>query len=172
MHETALAEQDFLRALKLAPNDADHTNNYGWFLCQNGREKQAMELFEKVIANPAYTSPSKPLVNAGMCSLKMKNDFLAEKYFSQALRVDPGNVSANLNLATIYYQSRDWQRAQYYVNRLVKADNVTAGTLWLGIKIAHKLQDVMGEESLAVQLRRRHPDSDEFALLERGAFDE
>lgn len=172
MHEVALAEQDFVRAQRLAPDNGDVANNYAWFLCRNQREKEAMEMFDRVIKNPAYKSPAKVLTNAGMCSQRMKNDYLAQQYFLQALRFDPANFEANLNLSRIYYQAKDWARAQFYINRLVKVDDVTASTLWLGIKIAHKLQDMLAEESLAVQLRRRHPDSDECALLGRGAFDE
>jgi len=172
LHETVLAEQDFQRAQRMAPENADIANNYAWFLCRNQREKEAMEMFEKVIKNPAYKSPAKVLINAGMCSQRMKNDYLAQQYLLKAIRFDPANYDANFNLAGIYYQNKDWVRAQFYIGRLVKDEDVSAATLWLGIKIAHKAQDALTEDSLSLQLRRRHPDSDESVLLGRGAFDE
>src|SRR5205814_5872861 len=36
------AESNFERGLRLSPNDADLNHNYGWFLCQNGREKDSI----------------------------------------------------------------------------------------------------------------------------------
>ncbi|HEV2608658.1 MAG TPA: type IV pilus biogenesis/stability protein PilW, partial [Noviherbaspirillum sp.] len=54
----------------------------------------------------------------------------------------------------------------------MKADIMTADVLWLAIKTERKLGDRAAETSLATQLRRRHPNSVEYAALQRGAFDE
>ena len=40
------AEQSFERALALAPNDSDVHHNWGWYLCQHKREREALQ--EKV----------------------------------------------------------------------------------------------------------------------------
>lgn len=170
--ENGLAEQDFLRVTKLSPNSLDNVNNYGWFLCQTGREKQAMEMFDRVIRDRTYTQPVKALNNAGLCSLKMKNDELAESYFAQSIRFDTNNPTTNLNLARINYKKQDWVRAQFYINRLIKAEAYTSEILWLGIKINHKLNDQIAVDSLAVQLHRRFPDSTEDALSQHRAFNE
>lgn len=172
MHDDNLAEQDFLRVLNKAPNNPENINNYAWFLCLNGREKQAMGMFEQVIKDRTYTQPVKALNNAGLCSLKMKNDGLAATYFAQSFRLDANNPTTNLNLAHISYKKQDWKDAQFYVNRLIKAEAYTPEIIWLAIKTSHKLNDRAAESSLAAQLRRRYPDSNEYVLLERGAFDE
>ena len=36
LHENAIAQRNFERALALSPNDPDINNNYGWFLCRTG----------------------------------------------------------------------------------------------------------------------------------------
>lgn len=172
MHEDNLAEQDFLKVMKMTPHNPDNMNNYAWFLCLNGRETQAMTMFDQVIKDRAYTQPVKALNNAGLCSLKMKNDTLAEDYFSQSLRFDPNNPTTNLNLARLSYKKQNWTLAQFYINRLIKAESYTPEVLWLGIRISHKLNDPMAKSSLAVQLRRRFPESTEYAKLQRGAFNE
>lgn len=172
MQENDLAEQDFLKVMKLAPNSLDNTNNYGWFLCQTGREKQAMEMFDRVIKDRTYAQPVKALNNAGLCSLKMKEDARAESFFSQSIRLDANNPTTNLNLARINYKKQDWTRAQFYINRLIKSEAYTPEILWLAIKINHKLNDQIAVESLSVQLHRRFPDSAEDALSQRGAFNE
>jgi len=172
MQDNDLAEQDFLKASRLAPNNPDNINNYGWFLCQTGKEKQAMELFDRVIKDRTYTQPVKALNNAGLCSLKMKDVALAESYFSQSIRFDANNPTTNLNLARINYKKQDYSRAQFYINRLIKSDSDSAEILWLAIKINHKLNDQMTVTTLYTQLHRRYPDSDEDASYQRGAFDE
>jgi len=172
MQENDLAEQDFLKADNLKPYEPDNTNNYGWFLCQTGREKQAMEMFDRVIKDRTYTQPVKALNNAGLCSLKMKNDALAETYFSQSIRFDANNPTTNLNLSRINYKKQDWVRSQFYINRLIKSESYTPEILWLAVKINHKLNDQVGVSSLSAQLHRRFPDSPEDASSQRGAFDE
>ena len=37
LREMTLAEEDFKQALRLAENDPEINNNYGWFLCQTAR---------------------------------------------------------------------------------------------------------------------------------------
>lgn len=172
MGENKLAEENFLQAIKLSPNTPDFNNNYGWFLCQNGREKESIGYFDAALKNRAYQSPAKALNNAGICSLKLKNKAAAERYFSQAFQYDPGNTITNSNLARLYYDQGDYERARFYIGRVMKADVMTADVLWLAIKIERKLGDRAAESSLVTQLRRRHGGSAEFAAYQRGAFDE
>lgn len=172
MGETRLAEENFQRAMQLAPYNPELGNNYGWFLCQNGRPKESIQYFEGALKNRSYQSPAKALNNAGLCSLKMKDVAAAERYFSQAFQQDPGNPSVNANLAKVYYERRDYDRARFYINRVIKADVTSADVLWLAIKIEHKAGDRASEASLATQLRRHYPNSAEFAFYQRGAFDD
>lgn len=172
MGETRLADESFQQALRLAPNTPDFNNNYGWFLCQNGREKESIAYFDAALRNRAYQSPAKALNNAGICSLKLKNTVAAERYFSQAFQYDPANPTTNGNLARIYYDQGDHERARFYISRVMKADVMTADVLWLAIRIERKLGDRAAESSLATQLRRRHGGSAEYAAYQRGAFDE
>src|SRR6266513_6348661 len=48
------AEQSFAQALQLAPNDSDIRHNWGWYLCQHGREHDALVEFETAVRNPLY----------------------------------------------------------------------------------------------------------------------
>jgi type IV pilus assembly protein PilF len=172
MGENQLADENFLRALRFAPNNPDFNNNYGWFLCQSGQERQSISYFEAALKNRSYQSPAKALNNAGACSLKMKDGEMAEKYFSQAFQYEPANPLTNTNLARMYFDRRDYERARFYIGRVMKADVMNADVLWLAIRIERKLGDRAAESSLATQLRRRHPNSLEYAAYQRGAFDE
>jgi type IV pilus assembly protein PilF len=170
--EIQAAEDNFLRAIRLAPGNSDLANNYGWFLCQNGREKQSIAYFEKAIKDLTYSAPDKVLSNAGVCSLRLKDVASAERYFMRGFREQPGNPSINVNLAKIYYDQGDYEKAKFYIDRVIKAEIMAADVLWLAIKIENKRLDQVAVTGLSTQLRRRHPTSKEYALLQRGAFDE
>jgi type IV pilus assembly protein PilF len=176
MGETALADDSYQRALKLAPGNPELANNYGSFLCQQaGRAPQAMQQFESALKNPAYTSPVNALINAGSCSLRNKNLDAAERYLLDALRVGPDVPTTTALLARMYYERRDYSRASFFINRLdtlAKLDAWTADQLWLAIRVNRKQGDKSMEASLVNQLRRRFPASPELAAFQRGAFDE
>jgi type IV pilus assembly protein PilF len=172
MGETALAEESFQRAMRLAPNNPDLSNNYGWFLCQTGKEKQSIAHFEAALNNRAYQSPAKALNNAGVCSLKSKDLESAARYLTAAFGQDPGNLDTNANLAKLHYARGDYQQARFYIARATKADTLSADVLWTAIKVERKLGNRPAETSFVTQLRRRHPNSPELAAYLRGAFDE
>ncbi|HEV2612349.1 MAG TPA: type IV pilus biogenesis/stability protein PilW, partial [Noviherbaspirillum sp.] len=126
MGENRLAEDNFLQSIKLAPSNPDLTNNYGWFLCQTGRERQAMSYFESALNNRTYQSPAKALNNAGVCSVKVKDLAAAERYFIRAFQFEPGNPLTNAHLAKLHYDKKDYERARFYIGRVMKADIMTA----------------------------------------------
>lgn len=172
MDQMPLAEENFTKAIRLAPSNPDLSNNYGWFLCQSGRERQSISYFEAALRNRSYQSPAKALHNAGVCSLKLKNEAMAEQYFMQAFKIEPDNLAVTVGLARIFFKRGDYERARFYISRAIKANMLTSEVLWLGIKIENKFGDRAAENSLVTQLRRRHADSPEYAAYKRGAYDE
>jgi type IV pilus assembly protein PilF len=174
--ETALADENYQRALKAAPRNPELANNYGAFLCQSAdKPEQAMRYFELALGNRTYQSRVSALVNAGNCSLKTQNYDAAQRYLLDALRYEPDLPAISAGLARVYYARRDYQRAGFFINRLTaaaKLDTLSADVLWLALRVQHKLGERSVEASLAAQLRRRFPGSPEFAAFERGAFDE
>ncbi|MFC0253583.1 type IV pilus biogenesis/stability protein PilW [Massilia consociata] len=171
-----LADENYQQALRIAPNNPELANNYGSFLCQTlNKPAQAMPYFDAALRNRAYQTPVSALVNAGMCSLRTRNHEAAERYLLEALRYNPELQATNAGLARIYYERRDYQRAGFFINRLIettKLDTLPADTLWLAMRVQRKLGDRTQEASMAAQLRRRFPGSPEYAAFERGAFDE
>lgn len=175
MGENQLADDNFQRALRLAPKNADVSNNYGSFLCQNGRIKESIAYFDAALANRTYPGRDKALNNAGACSLKLGDTAGAESYLVQALQLTPDLPATNFNLAKVYYLRQDYARAGFFVTRLGKVatmESLTADVLWLAIKVQHRLGDAGAEAGWATQLRRHHAGSPEYAAYQSGAFDE
>ena len=170
LHENGLAEQSFQRALLIEPSNSDLNSNYGWFLCQNGREKESLTYFENAIKNPLYRQPAKPLQNAGVCAQKMGNQVAAEDYFRRSFELDPTGTVSAFNLAEIYYTRKDLQRARFYVGQVNNGAAPTPGSLWLGIRIERRLGNRTNQVALESQLDRLYADSREAQLQKRGIY--
>ncbi|HLB16258.1 MAG TPA: type IV pilus biogenesis/stability protein PilW [Burkholderiales bacterium] len=171
LRENGAAEASFQRGLKLAPQDPDLNHNYGWFLCQTGREDQSLPWFMNAVRSPLYPTPAKSFAAAGRC-LQKRDPAEAMKYYDRALRIDPNNLQALLPYAEILYRRGQLRPAKELVGRYNKlVPEPTAESLWLALRIERKLGDQFAESSLATQLRRRYSNSNEFQSLQRGNYD-
>jgi type IV pilus assembly protein PilF len=171
LKETSKADDSFQRGLRLSPNDPDINHNYGWFLCQNGREKDSIGYFLQAIRNPLYGSPARSYSAAGVCSLRTKNTKDAEEYFVRALKLDAEEPGALLQLGQIRYRQGSVEEARRLVSRHLKLASPSPESLWLAVRIERKLGERAAEHSYANQLRRRFPGSPEYEALQRGHFD-
>lgn len=171
LRENQLAETNFQRALSLAPTDPDINHNYGWFLCQTGREAESIKYFEQAIRNPLYPAPWRSYSAAGICQLRKDNVKEAEGYFLRALRLEPDEPASLLQLGQIRYGQGNLEESRKLVGRFNKLVTPTAESLWLALRIERKLGERVSESSYATQLRRRYPNSREYQLLQRGAYD-
>jgi len=172
LKENDRAQSSFERALSLAPNDPDINHNYGWFLCQSGREPTSVKYFMQAIRNPLYPAPWRSYSAAGFCTLKVNQVKEAEGYFERALKLEPDEPVSLLQLGQIRYRQGNMGEAKKLVARHNKVmAQPSAESLWLGLRIERKLGDRVAEQSFANQLRRRYPESPEFQALMRGQFD-
>lgn len=63
------AEKSYQTALKLSNAQPDVLNNYGTFLCKQGKFEAALSQFEKVLTNPArYYHQADTLENMALCA--------------------------------------------------------------------------------------------------------
>ncbi len=171
LRENDAAQRNFERALALSPNDPDINNNYGWFLCHTGREEASIAYFLAALKNPLYKTPARSYVNAGLCSLKKNDGRDAIDFFERALRSEPDNLLALINLATIQYRRGQLEVARGLVGRFNKLIEPTAESLWLALRIERKLGDNAAENAYAAQLRRRFAGSPEYHNLLKGRFE-
>lgn len=170
MGETPLAEENFAAALRYAPGDPEVFNNYGWFLCQSRREKQAMEYFAAAAKNPLYPTPSKPHTNAGVCAIQLKDYKLAETHLATAMRFDAANTLALFWLAEAVYQQGRAQDARQWIGQLEKALELPAEATWLALRIERKLGNREAEARYTARLKRVFPTAPETVKMLQGDY--
>lgn len=173
LREYGKAEADFARALARAPNDPEVNNNYGWFLCETGKETQSIPYFDRALRDPLYQTPDRAYTNAGVCLLKAGDLDQAQNYLLQAVRVSrSGAVPARLGLARVFFQRGNLEESRLYLNDALRMmDPPTADALWLGVRIERKLGDRRAESGFASQLRGRYPTSPEYQEFLKGNFE-
>jgi type IV pilus assembly protein PilF len=169
LREDEQADADFRLSVQLDSSNSETRNNYGWFLCQRGREKESLKQFQEALKNPLYATPEMAYVNLGMCSKKAGLLKEAENNLQRALVIRPGMPDALYGLAALNYENADYAAAKSYLQRYSQgARELTAEQLWLAVLIERKMRDRNSEASYALQLRKRYPDSRETQLLLQG----
>lgn len=173
LKEYAKAEADFRRALNIAPNDPEVNNNYGWYLCETGKESQSISYFLQALKDPLYETPERAYTNAGACALRAGDTEGAQNYLLNAVRLArDGAPLARLKLAGLFYRKGIVGEAQIYLKEAMRAmDAPTAETLWLALRIERKLGNRGAEGGYAAQLRSRFPTSSEYQEFLKGNFE-
>src|SRR5574340_252234 len=155
-----------VRGLSLDKNDSETHNNYGWFLCERGKEKESIPHFMAALKNPLYGTPERAYLNAGLCSKKAGNKKDAEEFLQRALQVQPSMPQALLAMAELSFDNGDYAVAKkYFAGFSERSDSLTAEQLWLAVRIERKVGDRNAEASYGMQLRKRFPDARETQLL-------
>ena len=169
LNEDKKAEEDFERSLDIDKLDSGTRNNFGWFLCQRGREKESLEQFNEAVKNPLYATPEKAYLNAGLCLKKFGKISEAESYLKLALSKQPKMTEALVGMAELSFAKADYAGAKSFFLRLSKTGaELSAADLLLAARVEHKLGDKNAEASYKIQLRKRFPDSRETQLMLSG----
>ena len=166
LHEDEQAEEDFKKSLRIDPDSSESHNNFGWFLCQSGREKESIPQFLEALKNPLYQTPEVAYANAGVCSHKAGDLVVAEKYLQRALILRSGMPQALYGFAQTRFAVGEFASAKSYLSRYQQSvQDLNAEQLWLAVRIERKMRDRNSEASYALQLKKRYPDSREAQLL-------
>lgn len=162
-----LAEEHYRKSLQLvdenSPDFASFNNNYGVFLCDQGKYKQAQEKFVLAINHPRYQSPQTALENAGLCAQAAGEKGMAEGYFRQSLQHDPRLPRALFAMAQLYFEKKSYLQVRAYIQRLHEVEQPTAASLWLGLRAERQLGNESAVNEYAQILTKQFPDSNETA---------
>ena len=172
LNDERQAEEGFKRALALSPRDPNILHNYGWLACQRKRYGEADDFFNQALQSPLYGDKAKTFMAQGLCQARAGRKAEAERSLARSYELDAGNPITGYNLAALLYQRGELVRAQFYIRRLNNSEFANAESLWLGIRVEHRMGDRVAMLQLVEQLKKRFPQARELSSYERGAFDE
>ncbi|KTB59315.1 type IV pilus biogenesis/stability protein PilW [Pseudomonas syringae] len=160
--EPELAEQYFHKALSASNNDTRIVNNYGSFLYEQKRYKEAYERFEQAAADNLYPERSRVFESLGMTSLQLGNRDQAREQFTKALRLDRRLTRALLEMAQMSYEDKQYVPARDYYDRFSQLGEQNARSLLLGARLAKIYDDRNKAASLGLLLKRLYPGTPEY----------
>ena len=164
--EYDLAEDYYRRALRI---DADHAmalNNYGAFLYDRGRPEEAIEKLRRATRDTGYYRRAQAYENLGLAELKAGVEENAEIAFQRALMLNAGQARSDLELATIYYERKDFAAAKDSYEAYIAIAPQIPRSLWLGIQLFLIFDDSDRVASYALALKNRYPGSREYRLYQ------
>ena len=165
--EMKLAGQHYKKAYEADPDDGDVNNNYGTYLCQTDKQKQAMTHFLKALDDPFYSSPPVALTNAGSCAMRQGDIVTANEYLRAALKIEPDFPDALLNMAKLNYEEENYLTARAFLQRYEAAASHSAESLLLGYRIETASRDSKTANKYTRMLESNFPDSSQTAEVRR-----
>ena len=161
--EPQLAEQHYRKALSESPDDSRIRNNYGSFLFEQERYKEAYESFEKAAADNMYAERSRVFATLGRPAVKLNHPQIAKKPFQKRLRLNRRQPVVLVELAQISFDEKMYVPARDYYQRYSKmVREQDARGLLLGIRLANIFDDRDTAASYGLQLKRLYPGSPEY----------
>ena len=162
--EYDLAEENYKRAIDLSTEFSRLRNNYGAFLYQQRRYKEASEQFEIVVKDTLYAKRAGAYVNMGRCYIRLEEYIKAENAFQRAYLMSRGNNDALVfQLAEVNFLLENYPKSQqYYDAYRSRVERQPARALWLGIRLAEKFDNDNAQSSYALALKNLYPTSKEY----------
>lgn len=153
----AQAGEFYRRAAEAAPGDVIVLNNYGAWLCGNGRAVEAMGYFDRVLSDERHGRHADTLANSGTCAAAAGQPDRTERDLRVALRLDPENALALSSMAEYQYRIGQFFEARAFSQRRLAAAPATAGALRLASQIEEALGDKVNADRYRQQLGTEFP---------------
>ena len=171
------ADASFAQALVIQPNAPDTRYNLGWSQCQQKHFPQADAHFDAALASsrPAAIGKARIWLAKGVCLRDAGQVDAALKALKQAYELALDSPLVAYTYAELLSRQGDEDnilRTRMVLHSLNRSQQANAASLWLGIKVEHRLGETQVMNQLAIQLRKLFPESKELHWYEQGAFNE
>lgn len=145
------------QAVAIAPANGMYANNYGAWLCGNGRAVESLGWFDRALADPAYPTRAAAFANAGSCSRDAGQPVRAEANWRQALALDAANIPALSGMAELQFRSGRYMEARAFAERWLAVAPGDANGLRLALQIEQKLGDNVSAQRYLSRLQALPP---------------
>ena len=158
------AEGYFKKAIEYDPEFEQARNNYGVYLSQMKRYREAAEQFEIAGTALGYDGRIGALENLGRTYLQLNDRPAATKAFLRALEGNRNSLIAHIELVDLLLDAKRIMQAQSLYDEtqlLIRGQGTTPRLLMQGIRLAAAQNDNRARQQLAQQLLSAYPLSEE-----------
>ncbi len=160
--EIQLAETHFKKAIKYSPGFSQARNNYGAFLYQEKRYKDAVDQLQRASEDRFYQYRSQVFENLGVSYLQLNKNTEAEQAFMRSIQLKPSQLRSLIELAEIRLKQRNYVEAREFYRRHKSATQQSARSLWICIRLARVFNNENEEASCSLTLRNVFPKSEQY----------
>mgnify|MGYP000079511162 CR=1 FL=1 len=157
--ENQRAEEYYITALNIEPDNGDIANSFGAFKCQNGQYDEAKTYFLRAIDNRSYSNAAQTYENLALCAQSQNNIQDAIAYFENALKHQPARAKTLFLLTELYVATEQWQKAKSALRRYERVAKVSPDSLWLAFEIAKGEKDDAAAKGYGDMLLSLFPNS-------------
>jgi type IV pilus assembly protein PilF len=160
------AEENYRKAVQIAPQRGSVRNNLGQYLCRTGRYKEASIEFELALEDPFYATPELAASNAGACARAGGDMVLAERFLRRALERKPDFIDAYLPMAEVLSARGEYMKARAFAQRHEATGIPLSAQFYaMAANIESKLNNPSGAREYVDKLIAQFPNSDEAIKL-------
>ena len=143
------ADASYREALSIEPNNPKILLNYGSFLCETEKYREALVYFERVANMRDYPKRAVVFLSRGACAERNGDYGLAITSFKHAFRLNSSLHQAVLSLSSVYLRQSSLKLAKKYYDYYERKFQHTPRSLSLGIR----LYKVLGNAEKVAQLQ-------------------
>jgi type IV pilus assembly protein PilF len=122
-------------------------------------------MFRAAVKDPLYQYPELVYTNAGICARRRPDTGLAEKYFREALKLNPKYKPALQEMARTSFTGENYLATRAYLQRLQALTPLTPEFLWIGVRAEYAMHNRDTMSSYALVLKNRYPEAEETQAL-------
>ena len=162
------ADGYFKKAIALDKDFEQANNNYGVYLSQMKRYREAAEQFEIAGSALGYEGRIGALENLGRTYLQLGDSTAASKAFLRALDGNRNSIIAHIELVDLLFEKQRYTQAQKLYDEtlvLVQRQGVSSRLMLQGIKLAAAQNNIATRQKLAQKLLSTYPLSSEAKTL-------
>ena len=149
----------YLKATSLAPGAGTHANNYGIWLCGNGRANESLGWFDRALADPNYPTRAAALANAGTCAQRDGQSDRAEASWRLALAQEPAERQSLAGMAALQFARGRYLDARAFAERWLAVVPEDPDALQLASQIELKLGDTSASARYLHKLQALSPNA-------------
>lgn len=166
----AAADEYFKKAIALDPDFVQAYNNYGVYLSLVGKDREAVQYFQKAGSTLGYESRTKALENLGLIYKKLGDKAAAKEAFIRAVEVNTGSAVARIELIDVALEEGNSliaKRLYDELSQMAGSYDLPARVMFQGVKIALSQGNKTQQQAIARRLLSTYPLSDEAKRLKQ-----